>query len=350
MARNSLPATQVGSKMGHGCAFLFGAVWILGWSAITLVFDGMLLLNGYQQLAALSYPTAPTEITHSEAKRADGDADSTQFEVRYKFSVAGREFVGDKRRYNEMGSNLGAAEKAAKEFPVGRKTTAYYNPRDPRDAVLSPGILAEDLFFALFLTPFNLIMLGGWAFAWSYFRGGRIGSPVAGLKVIDQGSDVTVRMPEISAIIVAAVALGAAAFVMIFVVAFSGLFNSLQAILIIWTIIFGLTGVAYAKAAGPVWRGAKDLRIDFLARNLSLPQTFGRSEPVEVALEKVTGVAVEHHRLSSKLRSSSSPNAVTLYYRNESGSTDAARLVEFNNKVRAEAFADWLREKLAKKV
>ena len=85
--------------------------------------------------------------------------------IRYRYTVAGREYLG--QQYDFAGgssSDSSYAERAVSENPPGKAVTVYYDPGNPSQAILhleAPGI---SYCMLLFLQPFILIGLGaiGW--------------------------------------------------------------------------------------------------------------------------------------------------------------------------------------------
>jgi hypothetical protein len=81
-------------------------------------------------------------------------------ELRYRYTVDGREHEGE--RLNARPRIWGiAAEYARDNYPRGRRVKVYYNPKNPAQALLEPGLTLY-LVAQLALGP-TLILLGGWA-------------------------------------------------------------------------------------------------------------------------------------------------------------------------------------------
>ncbi len=76
--------------------------------------------------------------------------------LRYRYQVGGQTYQGERIA---AGSPTGLSSRAEAEavlapYPVGRRVTVYYNPRNPAEAVLEPG-RAESL---------GMLLLGGLLF------------------------------------------------------------------------------------------------------------------------------------------------------------------------------------------
>src|SRR5215471_2587758 len=138
----------------------------LFWSAMTLLFDGFVVVPAVRQVVALRFPSTEGVILSSEVTHHD-DSDGTTYGVaiRYSYSVGSRGYEGDRYRYDKStSSDCAWAQRAVAERPPGTKVRVYYNPLNPAEALLVPGILGSDLFLLAFMTPFNAAMLGfGWA-------------------------------------------------------------------------------------------------------------------------------------------------------------------------------------------
>jgi hypothetical protein len=55
-----------------------------------------------------------------------------------------------------------AVEHIVRNYAQGRETTVYYNPTDPAESLLQPGVDGSDLLLLLFLAPWNLMVAAGW--------------------------------------------------------------------------------------------------------------------------------------------------------------------------------------------
>ena len=75
--------------------------------------------------------------------------------------VGGRRFTGTRYCYAAMGTNLGAWHRVQRQLPVGSRVPVAYDPADPSESVLRPGLTGMHLFMVWFLTPFNVIAVGG---------------------------------------------------------------------------------------------------------------------------------------------------------------------------------------------
>lgn len=331
-------------------SWTFMGVFGLFWSSMTIAFDCIIVSTTWNQLAALSYPTAPGEIISSKIAKNDGD--SQGIEIRYKFNVGGKEFTGDKYRYGETRSNDGWAKEVVAKHSPKTPVTVFYNPRDPSDAVLMPGIEGVDLFLPMFMTPFNMVMLGIWAAVWQSARDKRKSlADAGGLPIEDRGVDVRVRMAENSPLIYACVGISAAAFVMVFVIGFSfGSHAPLAVMMAVWVVILAIGAGVYIRSARPLWNGSQDLTLNLTRGIVTLPATFGRKEVIEVKFADITGVAVNVDSGQGRQTEPFFKHEVTLYWRNDRGSTDSAQLYSFFAPNRAESFAEWLRKKIAGKL
>ncbi|MHC4588421.1 MAG: DUF3592 domain-containing protein, partial [Planctomycetota bacterium] len=144
----------------------FMLVFTLFWSGIVSVFDGFLIYGGVRQARAESFPTVEGRITRSEITTHRDSEGGTTFgaDIAFTYRVDGTAYTSDRYRYGEMSSSdSSVASGVVRAHPVGANVRVFYNPRDPADAILMPGIAGQDVMLGLFLTPFNVVMLGLWS-------------------------------------------------------------------------------------------------------------------------------------------------------------------------------------------
>ncbi len=268
-----------------GCSTLFGGVWILGWSMVTLIFDGVLTYTLTMQLAAFSYDTTEGTIITSQVETGtDSDGDSTYApQVNYAYDVQGVRYESDLRRYTTISTNnRESAEAMVAALPPGKLVPVYYRRSNPQHAVLVRGLEGMDLMMGLFLTPFNVIMLGSWWFAWSWLRPKDPDAIPYGVRVRDDGLTCRLTICQPSPLVAAAGAAAGAAFVMTFVVGFGQVVLPFFELAVMGWIVVGLIAVWTYRVAK---RSATELVIDSLSSRLEVRKisSVAPSQPVNFA-------------------------------------------------------------------
>lgn len=89
------------------------------------------------------WPTVPGTITSSEVMQRTGGRRATVYEadIRYRFSIDGRDYTGDQIWFGQHGNSLGhSPHQIVDTYPTGREVTIAYDPDDPEWSVLEPGV------------------------------------------------------------------------------------------------------------------------------------------------------------------------------------------------------------------
>lgn len=330
---------------GIGC-LLFCTVF---WSGLTLTLDNMMGKATFQQVRALSHPTATGTIIFSEVEVShDGDGVTYRPSIRYTYSVDGKQFAGNRYRYGQMGTNDRSAHRIVASYPVGMQVEVHHDPNDPADAVLRAGLEGADLFGLMFMLPFNLAMLVLWAAVCRalYYR---TTEPLAGgAKVMEEGRCLRVRLSPGKPLLVGIGASGKLAFVLIFVIGFGfGFSPPLGVMLVAWGLIIGGGGAAGLYNQRKVARGDSDLILDDFRQSIVLPRTFGRREQVVIPLGSITSIEVERiekrHSEGESIRHSYIP---TVTFTDGDGAQCREKLIEWRDETSAEGLAEWLSERL----
>lgn len=329
---------------GAGCLSFFA----LFWSAMTLGFDGLLARDAFRQLRALGYATTAGSVTHSKVETVDGDDGPTyRPNIKYKYTVAGKEYQGDRYRYGQWSSGGRSAHRIVASHPVAAQVEVYYSPDDPTDSVLTAGLEGMDLFFAMFMLPFNLVMLGFWIAIGGSIRQRLFASPAGGAKVRDDGRYVRVRLTLWNPLFSGAAAAGGLAFAGTFLVAFGfGADPSLATMLVAWGIILG-GGVAVWLYG--CWRqagGGSDLILDEFRQCMTLPPTQGREEEVVIPFDKVAAIEVETIEKPGSEGGVSRSYLPTVVFTDSDGSQRREPIAKWPLEDRAQGLASWLRERL----
>jgi hypothetical protein len=323
-------------------------VWMaLFWSALTLGFDAMSGWGSFRQLRALSYSTTAGRITSATVETISGSGgrhgSGTTYRPRltYTYSVAGKDYQGDRYRYSEWSGSGRNAHGIVAAHPVGSHVSVYYAPADPADAVLMAGLEGFDYFVPLFMLPFNLIML----FFWIQVGGGiyrrRFFTPVSGVKVWDDGFSFRARL-TMRPLYVGAIVVGALAVPAIFIVAFGFSFNPPVPVMrVVWRVILGGGLLAWLYHLLNVLRGGYDLVIDGVGATVTLPRTFGRKESLVVPAGQIHGVEIDRLQVGQ-----ASAYIPTLVFTDGEGPLRREKLAKWSSKGRARELAAWLRERL----
>ena len=122
----------VGKVIGTTFGFLFGVVWVLGWSAVTLTFDVIWVRSVAAQVRASSWPAAPGTVVSSRVHESR-KSESTSYtpKIRYTYDVGGRRYECERYRYGMAMSGRRWAKAAVASCPAGRAVTVHYNPENP---------------------------------------------------------------------------------------------------------------------------------------------------------------------------------------------------------------------------
>jgi hypothetical protein len=136
---------------------LFAAAWTSGICYLDARTAGELWRAG----RSWDWPTAGGVVTRSEL--ADGDDPPA---LTYTFAVGGREYAGHEYEPDPHLTMGNPWEKVAAELPVGTSVTVAYDPDDPADATLRPGLRPDMLRAMFILAPFSVAAVGVVCLAW----------------------------------------------------------------------------------------------------------------------------------------------------------------------------------------
>jgi hypothetical protein len=193
----------------------FFIVFALFWSALVLVFDGFIAKTFLNQMRSRSFATTQALILSSEITTHDS-SDSITYGARvvYEFTVDGHRYQSDRVRFGQGSDSTGrwAHETVAANQP-GASRTVYYDPINPTRSVLQRGVEGQDWFLALFLTPFNVVMIFLWGMV---VKARQPAPPQGGARIVTEPDRILVYMPTMPR--------SAAALLVFGMVSFAGIF------------------------------------------------------------------------------------------------------------------------------
>jgi hypothetical protein len=327
----------------------FLVIFTLLWSAGVLFFDGFMAHNTAKQFESGSYPMVTGKITHSEVQSHTGSKGGRSYTavINYRFEAGGQAFAGSRLRYNLISGGWSQANSLVAAHPTGATVDVFYNPANPQDALLFPGISGSDFMVVLFLTPFNAIMFGFWIGAAAWLRE-RLARPVAGgVKIISDGIYTRVRLPRFGPVGWGLATTGGLGFASIFIVGFGTQMQPSVALVLTVIGLVYLGGVAVGLWQWQkVQTGIDDLVINEAGRSLELPETFGRHERITVSVADIEDFSVEQIVHRSSKGGISYTYAPTLRLRGPQAGEQ--KLADWSDKVKADDFAAWLRAQLGR--
>jgi hypothetical protein len=317
---------------------LFGTmVWFM---------DVIFIQNLARQHRAESFPGVKGEIVSGEVIKRTGSKGRIYYRVAfvYRYQVNGQTYEGRRFRYDghPSFSNYSDAEQVVALHPTGSVAEVHYNPTNPADAVLSPGIDIEDVSFLFLAGAMNLLVFSflvklGWQINW--LRRPRL--IAGGMKIITDRMTTRVRLPRYQPGTLALWTVGGLALIAGF-----ALKHVARAYPPVPSGIYTLAIIMVAGLAVYFWfrqkmeSGLQDLVIDEGARMIELPLTYRRRERKPLPITEVTEVTLVKVAHQGRYGTTYT-YAPTLRLR--SGATE--RLTDLG-KERAESFASWLRERL----
>ena len=267
--------------------------------------------------------------------------------VQYKYAVAGKTYSGNRYRFGDLYAVEGKSHQIVAEHPVGKPVLVYYNPDDPADALLQPGVDGGDLFLAMFLLPLNLVLFViGSLLAGKVWRSSTK-APAGGAKMWDDGFQVRVRVSQMRPFVVAAVAAGLLAFGALFVALGFGASHPPMALMVAaWCVVLVGWLLVYIGCRWRQAQGGSDLVIDTTARQVTLPRSMGCKTEVTIQMCAITAIEVQKFERRGSRGATFYCYVPTFVFTDTSGATCQEKLVEWFDQACAEDLAAWLRERL----
>lgn len=109
----------------------------------------------YNAAISINWPHTNAKIIHSDLG-LDGTAGQSA-DIRYEFEVNGETYTGNRVGYGDyVSSDSMHVINILKKYPKGKDVTVYYNPDNPKNNLLEPGIKLQ----TWFLPVFGIIFLG----------------------------------------------------------------------------------------------------------------------------------------------------------------------------------------------
>lgn len=107
-------------------SFLIGLV-IIGW----VCYSALLSFQSY------SWNSARGKVTESRIKRSYSKDSSDQLIIRYQYQVKGKTHYSDRIHFGDFSMLFGMSKRSVvKRYPKGKSVDVYYNPDNPKQAVL----------------------------------------------------------------------------------------------------------------------------------------------------------------------------------------------------------------------
>lgn len=109
--------------------------------------------------ASRNWPTVKGKVTVSKMGTHRGDKSTTySADVAYDYTVNGTRYTGDRVTFGSVStSSTARARRVLNRYPKGKEVTVYYNPEDPEQSVLEPGIHGATWFLPAFGLLFAVV-------------------------------------------------------------------------------------------------------------------------------------------------------------------------------------------------
>jgi hypothetical protein len=313
----------------------FGLVWTVG----TILGDVFAVRDAVQQYRSLSFDSVEGKVVKC-AVVVNDDGEGTVFDVdiEYVYRVRDREYRARRVRYDKLWEGDWVS-RFVEEHPPRSPITVYYNPTDPAEAVLQRELDGGLLWFALFLVPFNRVMVGIVVSAIYLWRsGGRVTKPP--FVVHEKDERIHVCLDTFGPVLSSLFTLCLTAFLAsVFIALCGGMPPTLLVMEITWGVVVVISAWVYWRVARRNAAGKHDLIIDSLQKTLSLPGLLDWTGPVVVPLADVVSADV------IAVREEDEPvrYVPTVRWRDAAGKTRESQLVKWTDEAEAERLAAWLR-------
>ena len=315
---------------------------LLLWSLMVLAPDGLLAYLTIKNLKAQWYPIVPGEITHSAEQPAAGGQEvgnSFNAEARFRYSVNGQEFTGQRLHFLNLHdvSRLTKSQQTLSRYAVGQRVEVIYNPHDPSDSALDRTLNGMPLSFALFLLPFNLLLVVGWSWVVRRVSGTR------SLPLRRDGACWSVLSTNGQPGIVASMIAGVVSFVLIFVVGIGGWSDNLSAMIAVWAVVLGLSGLAYWHTRSLVLREQPVLILEDDLANVKWPPSAGTPE-FSLARSRLLAIELNNDRPRGQDGDSSLTFSILLQFNSDDGQPAQRVAFQTTSSIEATAMLEWLEE------
>lgn len=326
---------------------MFGSIWILFWSLITLLADLIFGIGDVRQIWACTYlPVPAVVIANSLEEGMDGEGGkSFRTKVSYAYEVDGQHYTSECRRYLDPATGLSTEVKRMKrfvdDFPAGAKITAYYNPFSHSDAVLLRGLESSDFLVLLFLLPFNVVMIGSWMTAREFLRGNRTDEPPTGVTFDETDEQSRMRFYPITRSVAAGIGILGSSFVMVFFVALGqSAFPLVPLLVIAWSFVLmaGFLGIKVAQ------RKSTEVRIDSFRGQVEI-QANGE-EAKSFAISDVSQIVVDEGFATQTEGVSRKTFQPVVVFRHGEQEQQRVSLLTCSQSASAEWIVNWLKDRL----
>ncbi len=125
---------------------------------IMLIISALKLMRG---VASREWKPIEATVIKAQVTRDFADEDSEPSfspTIHYSYVVGGRIFRGKTYSFKWVGnSNYGHATNLLRGISEGKKIRVYFNPRNPKQSVVIPGVHSENYYAVVFVLSFLLL-------------------------------------------------------------------------------------------------------------------------------------------------------------------------------------------------
>jgi hypothetical protein len=334
-------------SLASGCAMVCVALIV---SAMAIVFDAGHVSSASRQIAATGYATTSGRVLRSRvySRRTESiiPLDLYRPEIEYSYEVNGRSFHGSRYRFGDMSFVDGSADSIVATYPAGAEVAVFYDPNDPAESLLRPGLMGVDLFDAMGLFVANVMALAVWRYLLQHCPPEESPPIAGGARIVDDAGQVRVCLstfsPPAAALAAAGATLGAALLAVFLTV---GSNPPLSIMVVAWILICGAGIWGYRAQAKRLAAGEYDLVIDKSKSTVRIPRTMGRKEEMKLAVASIIRLDVEAiaKRAGKGMAYRYTP---VILFTSDDGRQQKESLVELSSAARARALAGWIGERL----
>jgi hypothetical protein len=205
----------------------------------------------------------------------------------------------------------------------------------------------EPVFLALFSIPFNAVLVMFWSLVVVrlFLPKKRLLWFGTGIRIIDHGHEVRFRLPRIAPIWAAFLAAIVIPVVTVIPLGMLTLGNpALPVAVVALIVVMASIVVVSTIVARRIGNGKTDLVLDRLRATLTLPQTFGRREPVTILRADLVGIRVLTEEKKDSDGCVTWTYAVTAQWHDPSGGLKEGKLAELNIEEAAQELAIAIRQ------